>query len=141
MEVVMKKIVVIVIALFTLMVTGCNKSTDLIEINYDSLAKKIENKDSFVLYVGSSTCSHCANFKPILEKVVNENKLEVYYINMANLSESKYNAVMKKIDGQGTPTTVYIEKGKTKTSPRIEGERDYDTTVEFFEDLNLIKGE
>ena len=60
---------------------------------------------------------------------------------MADLSSAKYNAVMKKIDGQGTPTTVYIEKGKTKTSPRIEGERDYDTTVEFFKDLNLVEGE
>ena len=136
----MKKILIIVLTLLTLTLTGC-KSTDLKEISYDDLAIKIENKDSFVLYVGSSSCSHCANFKPILEKVINKYNLEVYYINMANLSEAKYNAVMKKIDGEGTPTTVYIEKGVTKTSPRIEGEREYEDTLEFFKDLNLVRGE
>ena len=137
----MKKVLIVLTAIFCLTLTGCKKSKELISINYDELAEKISNKDSFVLYVGSSSCSHCANFKPTLEKVIDKYKLDVYYINMANLSEAKYNAVMKKIDGQGTPTTVYIEKGKTKTSPRIEGERDYDTTVEFFKDLNLVKGE
>ena len=137
----MKKVLIIVAAIFCLTLTGCKKGIDLKDISYDELSKKISNKESFVLYVGSSSCSHCANFKPILEKVINKYKLDVYYINMANLSTAKYTAVMKKIDGQGTPTTVYIEKGKTKTSPRIEGERDYDATVEFFKDLGLIKGE
>lgn len=137
----MKKILIVITAILCLTLTGCKKGVDLIEINYDELADKIENKDSFVLYVGSSSCSHCANFKPILEKVINKYKLDVYYINMADLSSAKYNAVMKKIDGEGTPTTVYIEKGKTKTSPRIEGERDYDATVEFFQDLGLVEGE
>lgn len=137
----MKKIAIIMIAFVVLFFTGCKNSGNLIEVSYDDLATKIENKDSFVLYVGSASCSHCANFKPILEKVINKYGIEVYYIDMADLSESKYNAVMRKIDGQGTPTTVYIEKGKTKTSPRIEGERDEETIIEFFKDLNLVKGD
>lgn len=136
----MKKILIVLIALCTLAITGCGKETELIDITYDDLAQKIKDKQSFVLYVGSSECSHCAEFKPILEKAIKKYKLKVYYINMANVSTARYNAVMKKIDGRGTPTTVYIEKGKTKTSPRIEGESDYDTVLEFFHDLGLLKG-
>lgn len=136
----MKKILVVV-ALLSLILTGCNTKKNLIEINYDELRTKIENKESFVLYVGSSECSHCSDFKPILEKVITENNLDVYYINMANLSKSKYNAVLDKIDGNGTPTTVYLKNGKTKSSPRISGARDYETIIEFFKELNLIKGE
>lgn len=135
----MKKIFLITTILFSLLLTGCSKSKELISVNYDELSKKIENKDSFVLYVGSSSCSHCADFKPILEKVINKYNLDVYYINMADLSDAKYNAVMKKVDGQGTPTTVYIENGKTKISPKIEGAREYDDIVDFFKDLNMIK--
>ena len=127
----MKKILIVLIAICTLSITGCGKEKELISINYDELGEKIKNKDSFVLYVGSSECSHCAEFKPILEKVVKKYKLKVYYINMANL--------MKKIDGGGTPTTVYLNKGKTESSPRIEGESDYETTLEFFKDLKLVK--
>ena len=136
----MKKIL-IVLVIFSFMLTGCSENKELIDISYDELSEKINKKESFVLYVGSSSCSHCADFKPILEKVIKKYKLNVYYINMANLSKTRYNAVMKKIDGKGTPTTVYLNKGKTQASPRIEGARDYDTIVEFFKDLKLVKGE
>lgn len=136
----MKKILILIVTM-SIVFTGCKSDSKLIDISYDELATKIEKKESFVLYVGSSECSHCANFKPELEKVVNKYNLKVYYINMAKLSEAKYNAVLKKIDGQGTPTTVYLEKGKTKVSPRIEGESEYEDIVEFFQDLNLVKGE
>lgn len=137
----MKKILILIIAVFAVTLTGCSKDKTLISVSYDELATKIRERDSFVLYVGSSECSHCAEFKPILEKAVKKYKLEVYYIDMAELSAAKYNAVLKKIDGRGTPTLVYLEKGKTKTSPRIEGESEYETVVEFFQDLGLVKGE
>ena len=137
----MKKILILIIAVFAVTLTGCSKDKELINIDYDGLATKIRERESFILYVGSSECSHCAEFKPVLEKAINKYKLDVYYIDMAELSAAKYQAVMKKIDGRGTPTLVYIEKGKTKTSPRIEGESEYDTVVEFFQDLGLVKGE
>lgn len=137
----MKKILIILIALCTITVTGCGKDKELIEINYDELSEKIKNKDSFVLYVGSSECSHCADYRPKLEKVISKYKLEVYYINMANVSEAKYNAVRKKVDMEGTPTTVYLEKGKTKSSPRISGDTDSETIEDFFKELGLVKGE
>ena len=135
----MKKVLLMITILCCLILTGCSKSKDLNNINYDELSKKIENKESFVLYVGSSSCSHCADFKPKLEKIINKYSIDVYYINMANLSEAKYNSVMKKVDGEGTPTTVYIEKGKTRLSPRIEGDREEDDIIDFFKDLDMIK--
>lgn len=137
----MKKIITSLVIILILIFTGCINNSDLITISYDELAKKIENKDTFVLYVGSRDCSHCKQFKPMLEKVINENKLNVYYIDTALLSASKRNAVLKKVDGEGTPTTAYIKNGKTQISPKIDGARDYETIVEFFRDLELIKGE
>ena len=137
----MKKKLLVLTLILVLALTGCTSKKSLIDITYDELATKIENKDSFVLYVGSSKCSHCAEFEPNLEKVVVDYDLDVYYINMADLSESRYNAVLKKADTEGTPTLVYLEKGKTKTSPRIEGTRDYNATLEFFKDAGLVENE
>jgi len=137
----MKKVLIGIVSFICIILTGCTNGKDLLEISYDELATKIENKESFVLYVGSSECSHCADYKPILEKVIYEHKLDVYYINLAKLSGSKRQAVLDKIDAEGTPMTVYLEKGKTKSSPRVEGARDYDTILEFFKELNLVKGE
>lgn len=137
----MKKIFVIALALICITLTGCGNGKDLVEISYDELATKIENEESFVLYVGSSECSHCADYKPTLEKIIYENKLDVYYINLAKLSDAKRKAVLDKAEAEGTPMTVYIEKGKTKSEPRVEGARDYDTTLEFFKELGLVEGE
>ena len=136
----MKKVLIIMMVVLSLTLTGCKKSKDLIEISYDELREKIENKDSFVLYVGSSECSHCAEYRPILEKVIYKYSLDVYYINLAKLSDSKKQAVLKKAEAEGTPTTVDIEKGTTKTSPRVEGAREYDEIVTFFKDLNMLRG-
>ena len=65
----MKKILIILS--LVIIFTGC-KGKDLINISYDELKTKIENKESFVLYVGSTSCSPCANYKPRLEKAVNK---------------------------------------------------------------------
>ena len=66
----------------------------------------VNNKDSFVLYVGSSSCSHCANFKPILEKVIKENYnmngyesiSAAYLYNKSKEKEEEYKLTLKNID-------------------------------------------
>jgi len=134
----MKKILISL--LMIMLLTGCGKKY-IKTISYDELQNKIQSKDTFVLYVGSSSCSHCKAYEPVLEKVLNKYKIEVFYIDVGVLSLSKYNAVMTKVDGDGTPTTVYIEKGKTKTSPKIEGFNEdggYDTIVKFFKKIGYI---
>ena len=134
----MKKILFSLIGVLFLL-TGCG-SNKLHEITYDELVTKVkENKETFVLYVGSKTCSHCAEFKPKLEEVIDKYKLDVYYIDLANLSTSKYKAVMDKINSEGTPTTVYIVDGKTEDDPRIVGARDKETIIEFFKEIGYIK--
>ena len=39
-------------------ITGCGDKT-MHTIDYETLANKFKNKDTFVLYLGSSQCSHC----------------------------------------------------------------------------------
>lgn len=134
----MKKILTVLI--LVLLLTGCGKS-NITSISYDELQNKIDNKDTFVLYVGSSSCSHCSAYKPVLEKVLKKYNINIFYIDVGVLSEAKYNAVMRKVDGDGTPTTVYIEKGKTKTSPKIVGFNEYggdEVIVKFFKKIGYI---
>lgn len=135
----MKKFLVIVAAL--LCICGCSKNSgvSLKDISYDQLNEKFTNKETFVLYIGSSSCSHCAEFKPILEKVISDYKLDVYYINMANVSDSEYQAVKNKTNLQGTPTVLLVKNGKSLTTNRIIGSKEYNDTVEFFKDIEYIK--
>ena len=64
----MKYLKIIACTLFVVLLSGCgNKITTYDEINYTEYSGMIENKDTFILYIGSSNCSHCADFKPTLE--------------------------------------------------------------------------
>ena len=40
----------------------------IIEINYDDVLKKINQKEDFVLYIGRPDCKDCQEFEPYLKK-------------------------------------------------------------------------
>ena len=50
------------------------------EIKYSDVMKKVENKESFILLLSQTTCTHCMDFKPKLKKVANKYKITVYYL-------------------------------------------------------------
>ena len=47
----------------------------IIEINYDDVLKKINQKEDFVLYVGTPDCKDCQEFEPYLKKYLKKNKI------------------------------------------------------------------
>ena len=55
---------------------------------YKELNKKIQNKDSFILYLGFPNCPWCRNIVPLLFDAVKENNIDkIYYINPRVLKE------------------------------------------------------
>ena len=57
----------------------------LVELNYNELTTKIENKEDFVVCISRTTCSHCNDYKPKLRKVANKYKINIYYIKIVNI--------------------------------------------------------
>ena len=55
----MKKVLIGIVCFMCIFLTGCTDGKDLVEISYDELATKIENEESFVLYVGWYRCGDC----------------------------------------------------------------------------------
>ena len=51
-----------------------------VEIKYNEVMKKIENKESFVLLLSQTTCSHCAEYKPKLTRVSKKYKVKITYL-------------------------------------------------------------
>ena len=94
------------------------------EIKYNEVVDKINNKESFVLLLSQTTCSHCMDFKPKLEKVANKYKINIYYLETDILSEKDNDELKHKyFSFEGTPTTVFVIKGEEKTAAtRIEGD-------------------
>lgn len=120
--------------------TGCgNKITTYEEINYSEYTNLIDAKEDFILYVGSANCSHCLNFKPTLEKIIEEYQLDVKYIDISQLSEKEYAVLQNKTKLQGTPTVVFVKDGVVQTSPKIQGEVSYTVALEKFKESGYVK--
>ncbi len=93
------------------------------EIKFDKVVEKIENKDSFVLLLSQTTCSHCMDFKPKLARVAKEKKINIYYLETDLLSEEETTKLKSYFSFSGTPTTVFITNGEEKTAAtRINGD-------------------
>ena len=72
------------------MITGCfNKGKGYTEIGYDNLMKKINNKESFVLMIGSSSCTHCDEFKLTLEEINKKYPINIQYIDIYKIKDAE----------------------------------------------------
>ncbi len=112
----------------------------LIELSYDELVKKIENKDSFVLVYTQTTCSHCIEYKPILKKTLYKNKLYGYEIVIDKLNTEEKAKLKDIANVSGTPTTIFIKDGvEISTSSRLTGIQSEDKLTNRFKYLGYIE--
>ena len=138
----MKKIlifVIILVGIFGIILFLSNQSPKYTEISYEQLIEKLNNKDTFVLLIGSDTCSACANYEITMKKVMKDTKVEIFYVNLHTLSEENYSKVYSKFVVNSTPTTIFIKDGEETTSyNRIVGSADYNTVVDKLKKLGYI---
>ena len=60
-----KGIILLTIFIGLLFLTGCSNNLNTVkEIDFVTLQSKIDNKESFILVVIQTGCSHCEEFSP-----------------------------------------------------------------------------
>lgn len=127
----MKKIIYIISIMSILFLTGCNNDSEYTNLSFNELQEKLNNKDSFVLVLGSSTCSACAQYEKTMKKVIKDEKVEIFFLDLNKLSEEEYSKVYSKYVVNTTPTTIFIKEGfETSTYDRIVGAKGYSEIVE-----------
>ena len=122
----MRKILIMITLLLSLFcLIGCNqykRYTTYTKLNYSEFQEKLDNKDSFAVVMGLSTCSACAMYKVTMENVIKENQVEIFYLELDSLSEEEHSKIYSKFVVEMTPTTIFIKEGKeTSTYDRIVG--------------------
>ena len=123
-----------------LFITGCSKN-GLVEIDYKEFKNLIDNKESFILYVGSTDCHNCSEFTPKFEEVLDEYNIDkAKIIEIDKLSDDDRNEFNKIINVSGTPTVVFIEDGEEKSmTNRINGNVDKEKIISRFKSNEYIK--
>ena len=136
----MKKFLVIFLfALF--FITGCGnkKYTTYDEISFNDYKSMIDNKESFPLVIGSSTCSACSMFKPTMESFISKYQIDVRYVDISKLSEDDYKAFMTLVGVTSTPTTIFFKDGKqTSVYYRIVGSESFDGVVNAYKRMGYL---
>lgn len=137
----MKKWMIVMIGVLTFLLSGCgNKLTTYNEVDYKTLMNMVEEKQSFILFIGSAECDHCSLYKETVNKVVKKYQVNITYIDISKLSVEEKNKLATIVNYDGTPTTAFIENGKeTSKYDRIEGNKSYDKVVEKLEKKGYIK--
>jgi predicted bacteriocin transport accessory protein len=107
--------------------------------NFDSISvneinEKINNEDSFYIYVGRVTCEWCRLFVPILREYATENNIEIFYLDS---TETETNMELKNFretnNIEYVPSLLYYSK--ETDMKKIE----FDITDEKFNKENLAK--
>ena len=124
-----------------LLICGCKKDENhIIEINYSNLKEKLNNKESFVLYIGNENCAHCQSYKPVLTSVLNDYDIDIYHLDNTKLTVDEYNEFKSILNVSGTPTIIFITDGEEETTlNRIVGEKTKQETIDRFKTNGYIK--
>ena len=135
--------IIIIIISFILInnITNKDNNNDLIELKYTQILEKMNNKESFVLVVSRTTCSHCIDYKPKLKEITNLYDIDIYYIDYDKESNKNQEKFFNDFDLDGsTPITIFIKKGKqTNLFDRIEGDVDKKRVIKKLKELKYIK--
>ena len=137
---------IIVLLGSTILIFGSNKEY-LHHITLNETIKKIENKESFILYIKQDQCSHCLEFTPIFKKVLGEYEIDAYYISLDDLTNEQKTYTKEdvtindlNITIDGTPTVVFIDKGvETSKLNRIVGSQQKNNIVQKLKTVGYIK--
>lgn len=137
----MKKFKIFVLAILLLtVVVGCGKSSNLKSISYSKLNKMLENEETFFFVVTKDGCSHCEAFVPVVEEVLKEYDLVGYNLNISEMNDSDYEEFYNTYNVTGTPTTIFISKGKeTSLLQRIDGEVSKEKLISKLKANNYIE--
>ena len=130
-----KKIKYLLIGILAIFLTGCSNSNVITDINYSKLEEMIDNKESFILEIVQTGCSHCEEFSPRFRAVLKTNDKEAYSLNLYNMTEEeskKFSELTTSVSG--TPTVLYFEDGK-ETSHKINGAVSNEKIEEFLEKI------
>lgn len=131
----------IYILIGVLLLTSCgNKLKTYEEANFEQLMNMFDNKQSFILFVGSTECPHCELYKETLNEVIKKYQVHITYIDISKLSKEESSKLKSIVNFTATPTTIFIEQGEELSMyDRIEGNKPIDKVVEKLKKKGYIK--
>lgn len=117
-----------------------NQDKHLVNLSFNDLQEKINNKETFILVITQTTCSHCQEYKPILKKVLANYDIYAYEIEQDTLTQDERKELEHIASISGTPTTIFIIDGQEKsTTNRLIGPAEETKIINRFKAMGYIE--
>ena len=137
----MKKKLIIFI-LFIAMLTACGTTTSNEEssntntnqneitkeysnlkiVDYKQVTQRILYRDTFVLIGTQTSCSHCARYKPVLNRVLAKYDIVGLELDFERLDDDTFDTALDALNIETTPQTLFFVDGVEQTKYRLDGE-------------------
>lgn len=121
-----------------------NGEVGLHQLTYNEYKDKVDDGEAFIVVIERDGCGYCTMYMPVLEEISKDNKLPLYYIDIADLTKSelsnleKTNKYLKKNSNWGTPTTLFMLGDRVLDA--LGGYTDKDGVLSFLEG-KVVMGE
>lgn len=108
------------------------------QLTYNEFLEMINKKESFIVLISQTYCSHCIEFKPTYAKIINKYKLPGYELDLLTLTKEEYKNLMELINVDGTPTTLLYKDGEEIEDSRLIGQKSEEDLIETFKSYNYM---
>lgn len=110
---------------------------ELVYVTANEIAMKIANEETFVFYVGTTSCSFCIKYKPELEKIIESNPITIYGVMVNEGNEEDNQALMERLEVTGTPQTYWFRDGKLVSN--LSGYVDAKTVKKWLKENEVLE--
>lgn len=125
--------------IYSLSFKNTDKESNLVNLSVSELEAKINNKDTFIIVITQTGCSHCEQYIPELNRTLKENNLTAYKLNITELNKEDSSILSRYINFSGTPTTIFFHDGfESTTLNRIVGYASQAKITERLKSLGYI---
>lgn len=121
--------------------TTTNEETVFVSMGVSEWQEAVKSDKLMVTTLAQTTCSWCNEFKPVMQKVAEDNNLEIVWIDVDTLSsEEEYNNLIgtfEQLQSFGTPYTIITQNGEIVGE--ISGYVDESELISTFNQYGVIK--
>lgn len=114
--------------------------SNLTVINLDKLEELFKSDDTKIVFIGSLTCPHCTSIKPKINNLVKELDIDVYYLELSELTEEDEERLYSMNDflAQGTAIPLVMAIKNNEVIDSFVGNIETEEIESFLkENLNL----
>lgn len=129
------------------------KDNKYIKLTMSEVRTKIEEDESFVLFIGAHDCVYCNEFKTVVNKYISSTNKMIYYVDIHDTTDTSIEAryltewaekladiPTREFDGGlSTPTVVVIEKGEFVDAK--SGAQGLSGGMEYLNFVKFVEGE